>query len=55
MSGSHSVILRPDSVNRVKPPMMTIPNTRAEHPNNQLGSERGIACDVVGVAAGAAR
>ena len=48
VKGSHSVILRPDSVNRVNPPMMTIPKTRAEHPNNQLGSERGIAADVVG-------
>ena len=55
VNGSHSVILKPDSVNRVNPPMITIPKTRAEHPNNQLGSERGIACDVVGAAAGAAR
>jgi hypothetical protein len=49
VKGSHSVILNPDSVNLVKPPMTTIPNTSAEHPNNQLGSERGIAADVVGV------
>ena len=48
VKGSHSVILNPDSVNLVNPPMITIPNTRAEHPNNQLGSDRGIAADVVG-------
>lgn len=49
--GFHSVILNPDSVNLVKPPMTTIPNTSAEQPNNQLGNDRGIAADVVGGAA----
>lgn len=44
--GFHSVILNPDSVNLVKPPITTIPNTRAEHPKSQLGNERGIAADV---------
>lgn len=45
--GFHSVILNPDSVNRVNPPMTTIPKTKAEQPNKQLGNERGIAADVV--------
>jgi hypothetical protein len=55
VNGSHSVILNPDSVNLVNPPMMTIPKTSDEHPNSQLGSDRGMACDVVGTAAGACR
>jgi hypothetical protein len=42
VNGSHSVILRPDSVNRVNPPITTIPNTKAEQPNNHLGNDRGI-------------
>ncbi len=40
--GFHSVILRPDSVNRVTPPMTTIPNTRLEHPRSQYPTERGV-------------
>lgn len=47
MIGFHSVILNPDSVNLVKPPITTIPKTKAEHPSSQLGNERGIAADVV--------
>lgn len=40
--GCHSTILRPDSVSRVSPPMTMIPKTRAEQPNSQYGSERGM-------------
>ena len=36
MTGFHSVILNPDSVNRVTPPTTTIPNTSAEQRNNQF-------------------
>lgn len=42
MIGFHSVMLRPDSVRRVRPPITMIPKTRAEHPKSQIGRERGI-------------
>lgn len=45
--GFHSVILKPDSVSRVRPPITTIPKTNAEQPKSQFGNERGIAADVV--------
>lgn len=34
MTGFHSVILNPDSVNLVKPPRTTIPKTNPEVPNS---------------------
>lgn len=46
--GFHSVILRPDSVSRVKPPMTTMPKTSAEQPKSHFGKDRGIAADVDG-------
>jgi hypothetical protein len=55
VKGCHSVMLKPDSVNRVRPPMTTIPNTSAEQPKSQLGSDRGIAADVAETSAVAAR
>lgn len=42
MIGSHSVILRPDSVSRVRPPMMMMPNTSPEQVNSQVGMDLGI-------------
>lgn len=55
VKGCHSVILRPDSVNRVRPPITTIPKTRAEQPKSQFGSDRGIAAEVVGTSGAAER
>jgi hypothetical protein len=40
--GSHSVILKPDSVSRVRPPMMIMPKTSVEQPSNQVGNDRGM-------------
>ena len=42
MIGFHSVMLRPDSVRRVRPPIERIPKTRAEHPRSQFGSDFGM-------------
>lgn len=38
MTGSHSVILSPDSVNRVTPPTTTMKNTRPEEMYNHLAT-----------------
>lgn len=48
MIGCHSVMLRPDSVKRVSPPMTIMPKTRAEQPKSQLGSDRGMVGIIVG-------
>lgn len=50
MTRFHSVILRPDSVRRVRPPMMRIPKTKAEQPNSQYGRDLGIVRVVSGAA-----
>ena len=38
LTGSHSVILSPDSVNRVTPPTTTMKNTRPEEMYNHLAT-----------------
>lgn len=38
MTGRHSVMLRPDSVRRVRPPKTTIPKTLAAEPSNQYAT-----------------
>ena len=38
VTGFHSVILKPDSVNLVSPPKITIPKTLAALPNNQYAT-----------------
>lgn len=38
MTGRHSVILRPDSVSRVRPPKTTMPNTLAAEPSSQYAT-----------------
>ena len=40
MMGLHSVMLSPDSVNRVRPPKMTIPKTLAALPKSQRPTPR---------------
>lgn len=42
VKGCHSVMLRPDSVSRVRPPMTRMPKTKAEHPISQVGKDLGI-------------
>lgn len=39
--GCHSVILRPDSVRRVRPPMTRIPSTKPEHDSSHIGKDFG--------------
>ena len=40
MTGRHSVMLRPDSVRRVRPPKTTMPKTLAELARSQYATER---------------
>lgn len=52
--GSHSVMLKPDSVKRVRPPTTMMPKTSAEQPKSHRGSDRGIVGVPIGVAIGVA-
>jgi hypothetical protein len=38
VTGRHSVMLRPDSVSRVRPPKTTIPKTLAAEPSSQYAT-----------------
>ena len=38
VTGRHSVMLRPDSVRRVRPPKTTMPKTLAAEPSNQYAT-----------------
>ena len=40
MTGRHSVMLRPDSVRRVKPPKTTIPKTLPAERRSHIATER---------------
>ena len=40
MTGRHSVMLRPDSVRRVRPPKTTMPKTEAAEARSQYATER---------------
>lgn len=44
MTGRHSVMLRPDSVRRVRPPKMTMPKTLAAEPRSQYATDGELVC-----------